>query len=539
MKLRHRILSIIAAAILGMFIVGGYGLYSLRQTMLAERHDQIEKILWLARGALEHYQALEASGKLPHDEAQAKAKEALAAMQKGDDYIFVRSIDNIMLVHADASRIGKFDRGSLTPDGRYTSQVYADLLAQADQGTLTIYAPRPTDAAKQPVAKLIGASLFRPWQWVVGIGFFVDDVEKAFWRYAVGLLLISGVILVAVTVIALAMARAILRQLGGEPQYAVEIAGSIAAGDLTRVVRVDGPDDSLLAAMARMQLGLRQLVGRFNAAAMILLRASTELNGEMRKIAEGAQASAAATSSTAAAVEEMSVSIAHVNSSARETEENSRLSVALAGEGEQLAAQVVKENQQVAADVTEAAQMIRGLVSSSREIDKIAAVIKDIAGQTNLLALNAAIEAARAGETGRGFAVVADEVRKLAERTAAATQDILQTTEAVQRDTNSIAGKMDEVGRLVDHGVARTERAAGALREIHASVDGTLDQVREVAHAMSEQSEASASIAGNIERIAQMGQDSHSSIDAAREAVARLDALANDLSQAAASFRLP
>ena len=98
---------------------------------------------------------------------------------------------------------------------------------------------------------------------------------------------------------------------------------------------------------------------------------------------------------------------------------------------------------------------------------------------------------------------------------------------------------MDEVGRLVDHGVARTERAAGALREIHASVDGTLDQVREVAHAMSEQSEASASIAGNIERIAQMGQDSHSSIDAAREAVARLDALANDLSQAAASFRIP
>jgi methyl-accepting chemotaxis protein/methyl-accepting chemotaxis protein-3 (ribose and galactose sensor receptor) len=544
MTLRRRIWVIIITATLGVLLLSSFGLYSLHQTMMAERHAQIDRLLILAQGLLEHYQGLEASGKLTHEEAQARAKDALAGLRRGDDYFFARTRDNIMLVHPDAKRIGKFDKGSKSPDGRWTSEIYADIFSHADRGTSVIYVAKPGDKSKVLQPKLNGVALFQPWQWIVGIGFFVDDVDSMFWRYAFNFMLIGGVLLLVDVGITVTTGRSILKQLGGEPQYAADIAGAIditgaiAAGNLAQEIQLLGGDNSLLAAMSRMQGGLRAFVQRFNEASAILVRASAELTEQMHNISRGAEAAASATSSTVATVEEMAVSIDQVNHGAQETETSSRHSATLASEGEQLAGRVLAENQKIAADVSVTSELIRGLVKSSREIDSIASAIKDIAGQTNLLALNAAIEAARAGEQGRGFAVVADEVRKLAERTTSATQDIAHTTETVQRDVDTAASKMDDVGQLVRAGLQQTERTAKALGEIRDSVDCTLGQVNTVARAMQEQTQASSRIASNIEQISQMAEESGASISSALLAVSRLDTLARDLREAAAQFRL-
>ena len=113
MKFRTRLLMIIASSLLGMIVLGLVGVLQLRSSMMDEREHQIRVLLDLAHSQLAYFHALETSGKLTRDEAQARAQEALRALRHKDDYFVARRVsDNVMLVHATAERIGKVDAGT-------------------------------------------------------------------------------------------------------------------------------------------------------------------------------------------------------------------------------------------------------------------------------------------------------------------------------------------------------------------------------------------------------------------------------------------
>jgi len=83
---------------------------------------------------------------------------------------------------------------------------------------------------------------------------------------AIAILLISAVALVVGIGIALWITRALMKQLGGEPDYAAAMALAVANGDLSHSIRTrDGDTTSLLASFKVMQEGLKQLVGEINA----------------------------------------------------------------------------------------------------------------------------------------------------------------------------------------------------------------------------------------------------------------------------------
>ncbi len=541
MKLRTRILIMIAAALFGILVLIGHDLFKFRQVLYQEREAQISQMLDAANAQLAYFHKLETAGKMSHAEAQARAKESITAQKTADNYFIVRALaDNMLLVHGNAARVGKIDAGGKTTEGRPVMEVYQEEIKKSKDGKgyVLLEAVRPGSEDKTLYKKLNGASIFAPWGWMVAIGFFVDDIDRAFWREAVNLLLIGASMLAMVGILAIRTMRSILKQLGGEPSYAVEISHAIAKGDLSLAIDSRSSEASLLGSMKGMQSGLRSMVTRFSQASSTLVSASQELNEEISRIGTGSHRTSGATASAAAAIEEMTVSINHISDNARETEHNSRQAAELATKGEKLAREAAQEIHRISEDVGATAAMIRGLVERSHEIDSMSAVIKEIADQTNLLALNAAIEAARAGEQGRGFAVVADEVRKLAERTGKATEDITHTIRGVQSDTDGAAARMESVRHQVSLGVDLAEKAAQALREINEGAQATLEKTHDVANAAQEQSQASNAIANNVEQIAQMVEAAEASVHAAQTHVSQLDALAKDLRQAATEFRL-
>ena len=172
--------------------------------------------------------------------------------------------------------------------------------------------------------------------------------------------------------------------------------------------------------------------------------AMSGLANNTHEIARSSEVQSESAAAMAAAVEQMTVSINHVASSAVEARGQAQQAGEMATEGGQVISATVRGITEVAGAITDAAERIGQLKEDSATIASVMGVIRDIADQTNLLALNAAIEAARAGEMGRGFAVVADEVRKLAERTASSTTEIAAIINKMQSSTLEAVQSMEK-----------------------------------------------------------------------------------------------
>jgi methyl-accepting chemotaxis protein len=538
MPVMYRLILVLVVALAGTLLLSAVALQQYRSQMVTDYQRAVRSLVEVAHGIVAHHHELERSGALTREQAQAAAKAALRGLRyDGVEYFWVNDSGPVMVMHPIRPELeGQNLSANQDPTGKHLFREFVRVANAQGAGFVDYMWPKPGASAPQP--KLSYVQMFKPWDWIVGSGIYVDDIGEAFMGH---LYQFAAVVLGLMTVLAFVawrVVRSVTAQLGGEPAYAVEVMRSVAAGDLRVDVRVGGDErDSLLGALGQMVGRLRQMVGEIGINAERVAGNSREISGVSREVADATHSEADAASSIAAAVEEMTVSISHISDSARETEANSARAAVLAEEGEARAAEAVAEMGAMASTVDRAAEKIQHLVDRANEIGSIAGVIKEIAAQTNLLALNAAIEAARAGEQGRGFAVVADEVRKLAERTASATEEIGAMIGAIQSDTAGAVDVMGQVAGQVKGGVALVQGAAGSLREIRGGTQVALERIRDVADATREQSSVSTSIAQQVEHIAQMVEGTSGSMRAAVGAVEELEKLAADLHDLVARFR--
>ncbi|MFE8070309.1 methyl-accepting chemotaxis protein [Marinobacteraceae bacterium S3BR75-40.1] len=276
------------------------------------------------------------------------------------------------------------------------------------------------------------------------------------------------------------IARKITRQLGGEPDYAVEVTRRIAQGDLTLDVVTDtGNRDSLLAALRQMSERLSSIIGDVRASSESLSAASTQVSNTSQSLSQATTEQAASVEQTTASVEEMSASIAQNTENAKMTDGIST---------------------QAAEEARRGGKAVSETVTAMKSIAEKISIIDDIAYQTNLLALNAAIEAARAGEHGKGFAVVAAEVRKLAERSQVAAQEIGE----VASGSVSVA---EDAGRLLEQLVPNIQKTSDLVQEISAASEEQATGVNQINTAMTQLTSVTQQNASGSEELAATAEE--------------------------------
>ena len=311
-------------------------------------------------------------------------------------------------------------------------------------------------------------------------------------------------------------------------------------GDLSARVRVNGKDEIGQAATAFNELIDRfaVIIRQVNSNAGAVLESAGQLASASAQISAGSQAQSEAAASTAAAVEELTVSISSVAANADSVNNLAEQSLRQTRDGNQNVVAMIAEIESVQSVVKQIAVSVNEFVQSTQAISGMTQQVKEIADQTNLLALNAAIEAARAGEQGRGFAVVADEVRKLAEKSAQSASEIDRVTSSLNKKSGDVEGTVQKGLHSLQVTQEQVGRVSNLLNAAGASVEQSSVGVSDITTSVGEQSVASAEIAGHVEKIAQMSEENHAAVQSNSEAITRLELLAKELNSAASRFRV-
>jgi len=321
---------------------------------------------------------------------------------------------------------------------------------------------------------------------------------------------------------------------------ALEAAETIAEGNLTQPIHVDGEDEAgrLLAAMAKMQSKLRDTLQRISGSATQLASAAEELNSVTDESARGLTQQNNEIEQAATAVNEMTSAVEEVARNAVSTSEASKNATTSAGDGRDLVQETVSAIERMSADVQSTASLIGDLANESRDIGKVLDVIRGLADQTNLLALNAAIEAARAGEAGRGFAVVADEVRALAHRTQQSTSEIERMIGSIQSGTEHAVDSMRNSTERAESTLNIARGAGMSLDTINTAIVEINERNLVIASAAEEQAQVAREVDRNLVNIRDLSVQSATGANQTSAASNELSRLALDLNNMVGRFSL-
>ena len=506
-----RLLLLVSAALLGIAALTAVFLVTERALIQQERENAVRQTVEAAHGIVTYFENQARQGQLS---TEAAKQHALASVQglrySGKEYFWVQDSAGIMLMHPIQAKLNGTNMASFKdPDGKLFFQEMMDVVRVNGAGFVSYQWPKPGSDTPQP--KLSYVKGVGSWNWIIGSGVYIDNINTTIMQRAIGFASGAVVLMLALFALGWAISRGILRQLGGEPDYATALTQRIASGDLaTRIDIAYAGEHNLLNALQAMRDQLASVVQRVREGADDLANASA-------RIADGNQDLAHRTDGQASALEETAASMKQLSATVQHNVEGVVRATQLATDARSVAARGGEE-------VSRMVETMQSIHESSSRISDIIGVIDGIAFQTNILALNAAVEAARAGEQGRGFAVVATEVRALAGRSAAAAKEIKGLI-------NTSVERVTEGSSLASHAGTTMSEVVGAITQV-------ADIMAEIKDASGQQASGIGQVGEAVAHMDHVTQQNGALVEAMAHAATQLKQQADELVHTVSVFKL-
>ena len=514
----------------------------LRDELMADKKSELSTYLQIAQTAIADVYAQPDS-----TENREQVKKILRQLRYGKDgYFFVYNYDGVNQVLGPKPETeGKNLFNAKDAGGKFFIQ---DILNAARNGDGYAEYLWNKPSIGRDVSKLSYTQTLDKYQWVLGTGFYIDDIESILAEQRqqqeantrssmVRVSLISLFVMALTTLITLFIGNKITTPL----RHVVAALNDIAngEGDLTQRLTIESQDEvgDVSKAFNHFVERIQELVAQVgNVSQRIFTETEslTRISGQYtRQMLEHSKE----TEQVASAVNEMSATAQSVASSASNAANATSEAAQNSEEASNVVNTAIGSINSLVKEVDSASSVITMLAQETAKIGSVVDVIRGIAEQTNLLALNAAIEAARAGDQGRGFAVVADEVRALAGRTQQSTQQINSMLQTLQQGVRQAVDAMDGSQQHSQETVAETARIEQSLSTVNHAVAMINDMNLQIATAAEEQHAVTEEISRNLENIQHIVQELSSAAVKSEQATEEMASSGKALQDLVKQFR--
>lgn len=446
------------------------------------------------------------SGKLSEAEGREIAASIIRnARYENGGYFWADTTDgtNVVLLGKDVE--GTNRRGLTDPSGVKIVEEFIKTANSSGSGFINYSFNK--ESSTVPVPKRAYVELYKPFNWIIGTGNYIDDMDKVLQeeelrskkiKYkAITVLVIEALIALIISII---ISLIFKKRISYKLDKVASISGRMMEFDFSSTnsheTDVANPDelDIVLSMTRKMRSNLSDMIAvlKEDAEASEMLsnnmsdivrstgRIVKDSQVAMLNIAEGATEQAMNVSSSSKASEVINDKLALMLDTIKKLENALYVISRNKTEGVLLINELNKAGERSQEAFSKMKDVTLEASTSASKISEASEMIQAISDQTNLLALNAAIEAARAGEAGKGFAVVADEIRKLAEQSAKFTNDIKVVIEVLKDSADNSVEMMEEVSEIMEKQIKIRKDTGDKFIEISDMVDTSTEILSEL-----------------------------------------------------------
>lgn len=536
--IQQRLFILLILVVTGFVVLSSISLSQAYKSLLQQKHNANQQVVEAAYSIIEHFYQQQTDGLLTQAQAQQQTIEVFNSMRYDQgNYFWINDFTPTMIMHPiKPALIGKNVGGIKDPDGTLLFMDIVKVATEQGQGFVPYKWAKP--GIDKPVDKISFVKRFTPWQWIIGTGTYLDDVDTTFTSQRNSLLAYSCALLVIIIIVGFFIGKSIIVPTHAASNLMKDIAQG--EGDLTRTLDEQAQDEvsRLAHYFNEFTKKMRDSLTEVSNNASIVLNHALSIEDASSSAQLLTQNQSDITAQVAAAMEQMSSQIHDVSNNANAAEKAANDARQNTDQGKHIISNTITQMQLLSTNIDGVSHVVANLATESDNIGSVLDVIRGIAEQTNLLALNAAIEAARAGEQGRGFAVVADEVRTLANRTEQSTNEIQQMILKLQSGAQEAVSAVKTSQDISNQTVEQTSKADDALSEIDKLMALISDMNTQIARATEQQTQAADEVNLRINDLANMADESLTSSESLNNASTQLKSSSKNMSDVVSRFKI-